>query len=424
MRLSRLLRAPARPQFVLGFTFTALLLVAYFLYTFPTSFGASASRYFSQTEPLDPAIARLQQRAFTMGGIRPVCPLRDWHAERYAGLSNSSNIFLAINFYNNEDVLPNFFQELPVMLKHLGPERVYVSIFENGSTDQTQEMLGMLQRVLNIIGSPNTVVFGEPGETSRLPGHRIEILSRVRNKVLEPLYDGSAAEHVPRKRFDELLFMNDISFCAADMLELLYEKRTQHANQVCSVDWMQSVVYDRWVLRDMRGKPFYRWEDVTFYYKWLPNPWTAGFSPPLRDSPKDRARFENHLPLQVFSCWNGATVFDADVFAAPDGIRFRMSHADIGEDGRPAAFSDKASECFLSSVDMWKAGRGKIMVVPKASVSYDAGHYRVHRKDYLMPPTDGRDKVIWEDKPPAQVAMQDYGFWWGPERWAPWDEQR
>ena len=35
-------------------------------------------------------------------------------------------------------------------------------------------------------------------------------------------------------------------------------------------------------------------------------------------------------------------------------------------EGKEAVASDRASECFLVSVDMWKAGRGKVMLVPKA----------------------------------------------------------
>jgi hypothetical protein len=92
----------------------------------------------------------------------------------------------------------------------------------------------------------------------------------------------------------------------------------------------------------------------------------TGYAYALPDAPAERARLSASLPLQVFSCWNGAAAFDADAFAAPDGIRFRMAHADLDEEGRPLPFSDMTSESFLSSVDMWKRGRGRIMVVPKA----------------------------------------------------------
>ncbi|SRR5258708_742539 len=76
---------------------------------------------------------------------RPTCDWTEWHVSRYASLksnfASSSPIFLAINLYNNEQVLPTFYQELPILLEHLGPQQVYVSIYENGSSDMTPELL-------------------------------------------------------------------------------------------------------------------------------------------------------------------------------------------------------------------------------------------------------------------------------------------
>jgi len=102
----------------------------------------------------------------------------------------------------------------------------------------------------------------------------------------------------------------------------------------------------------------------------------AGYSHALVHAPHEQARLFANLPIQVFSCWNGATVFDADAFAGPDGIRFRMSHAELDDEGRPLAVSDMASESFLSSVDMWKHGRGRIMVVPKVRCAHPPALHR------------------------------------------------
>ena len=85
-------------------------------------------------------------------------------------------------------------------------------------------------------------------------GHRIEVLARARNAALEPLYSGEAAKHVPGKTFKDVLFMNDIHFCAVDILEVIYQKRMQGANQACAMDWGGRVVYDRWVIRTMGGR--------------------------------------------------------------------------------------------------------------------------------------------------------------------------
>ncbi|KAI0036418.1 cryptococcal mannosyltransferase 1-domain-containing protein [Vararia minispora EC-137] len=400
---------------------------ASYLYMTPSALAAYASYYFYPPPPiLDPTIAPIQRRAFRMGGSRPVCPMYGWHAERYADLRNTTNVFLAVNFYNNEDILPTFFQELPVLVRHLGPERVFVSVYENGSQDSTPEMLALLDDLLAALRVPHQVVYSAEGDISRKErGHRIEVLANVRNRVLAPLYSGAAAVHVPGGSFDDLLFMNDIAFCAADMLELLHEKRAHGANQVCALDWVGAYIYDNWVLRTMRGTMFYmtKINVIPWLHRKHPYLFRTGQRYALLDSDADKARLARALPLQVFSCWDGATAFDAAPFAAPGGIRFRMARADRDDAGQTRTITDLASESFLSSVDMWKAGRGRIMVVPKASVAYDYKTYRLHRKDYVEPPPYAHAAFVWQDTPPAQVAMLDYGNWTQPIHWAPWDEQ-
>ena len=56
---------------------------------------------------------------------RPQCPIHEWHRERYAVLEaarDKRNIFLAVNLINNANVFPNIMQELPVLLRFLGPQ--------------------------------------------------------------------------------------------------------------------------------------------------------------------------------------------------------------------------------------------------------------------------------------------------------------
>ena len=113
---------------------------------------------------------------------------------------------------------------------------------------------------------------------------------------------------------------------------------------------------------------FYDYEKVIELYNGLPPP--EGMTKPiprlLPQDPTDRSRIESSLPLQVFSCWNGATVIDANAFLPPHNIRFRQAHNDFDENGTEKEVSEKASECFLISVDLWKENMGKILVVPKA----------------------------------------------------------
>ncbi|KZV75509.1 glycosyltransferase family 69 protein [Peniophora sp. CONT] len=384
---------------------------------------------------VNPRINLIQQIAYWVSpAARPTCSLESWHNERYASLRNSTNIFLAMNLHDNEEVLPTFFQEMPRLLDFLGPERVFISIYENGSSDRTPRLLRHFDELLNEIGTPHRIITeGTARASDKEDGHRINFLAAVRNLAMEPLYDGSAATTLPDGGpFDDVLWINDVFHCAADVLEVLHQRRVQSATQACALDWGvwgDQVIYDRWVLRPMSGSVLYDYNEIS---DWFMGDYTReeqlAHLPQLLPDDRDaatRERIQSALPTQVFSCWNGATAFDASVFAPPTDLRFRISHGDFDEQGQLREMSEKASECFLSSVDLWKAGLGKIALVPKASLAYTLEDYEAHRKDAALPAEhDGSLEVIeWIDSPPEKVAMQDYANWWGLERWAPWDEQ-
>jgi len=335
-----------------------------------------------------------------------------------------------MDFYDSEHILPTFFQELPILLQHLGPQNVYISIFENGSSDTTPKLLNLMGELLESLGAPHRIItLGMSDIPIKENGHRIAFLAGARNKALEPLYNGAAARMMRGRKFSEVMFMNDVAHCAVDMMEIIYQKRKQGANQACAVDWGGwggQVVYDRWVLRTMSGRPFYRWEDMVYYVRG-PHPADGKdkpYSKPLLYDEEDRERFLANLPLQVFSCWNGATVFDAAAFLPPRNIRFRTAKNDLDEYDRPRPISDKASESYLVSVDLWKAKMGKILLVPRASVSYWAWDYYAYRKDAPLPDSfnDADEMVKWKLEPPPLVAMQDFARWEEAERWATWDE--
>lgn len=97
--------------------------------------------------PLAESTVSVQQKAYNLAPKRrPTCPWSAWHTLRYSPLSHTTrrfNTYLAMNLYNNEDVLPTFFQELPIVINHLGSRNIFVSIYENNSEDKTQELLGL-----------------------------------------------------------------------------------------------------------------------------------------------------------------------------------------------------------------------------------------------------------------------------------------
>jgi hypothetical protein len=118
------------------------------------------------------------------------------------------------------------------LIDKLGAENVYVSILENGSVDETRELLmglranltgrkvdytirfeddfrdgvtfekdGLLKRLLGREGTGDNWIMTDKGWFPR----RISYLAELRNMVLEPLQNSS-------QQFDKVLFINDVIF--------------------------------------------------------------------------------------------------------------------------------------------------------------------------------------------------------------------
>jgi alpha-1,3-mannosyltransferase len=78
-------------------------------------------------------------------------------------------------------------------------------------------------------------------------------------------------------------------------------------------------------------------------------------------SPKSKEEYANLNPFQVFSTWAGLAVLAATPFLEPNRLRFRRSDGSRDECA--------ASECSLIANDLWKAGWGRVQVVPSVQVS-------------------------------------------------------
>ncbi|GAA5998571.1 glycosyltransferase family 69 protein [Rhodotorula paludigena] len=338
---------------------------------------------------------------------------------------NRLTYFVALNLYDSATVLPALIRALHSLLTSLGPTRFHISIYENGSKDDTPVQLFLLAKLLRQLGAGYTIISDPQREAGWVQGSRISGLAGVRNRVMQPVYDA------PRGTWDRVLFLNDVHLCQAEVLEILLQHEVQGADMSCGMDFKELRIpefeasgypllfYDLWVARDMQGLPFYEIKQPGGHWT-LPSPVM-----PLSDS---RFRYDSLLPTQVYSCFNGITVLDAALFEAPHSLRFR---ADISG-------TDEHSECFLLCSDIWKAlspqqldgspnpharpGRGaRIQIVPRASVGYTAGEYERARKDRNTTAfeVDGeerrrrnRDELIeWRRWPPRLVTTYPYGQW-------------
>ncbi|CDO77401.1 Glycosyltransferase Family 69 protein [Trametes cinnabarina] len=260
---------------------------------------------------------------------------------------DSHKYFFAINLYNSFDIIPDLFATLFRVAAILGYHNVYVSIYENGSTDQTKALLRIFDALCRSVGLRVTIRTSM--RTRGAFNHRIEYLAEVRNAAFVPLHELRDAEN---EYFDSIIFMNDILPCVDDLLELIWQSRRNNAGITCAADYMyheelgSPVFYDNWVARDINGTA-------------LEN---APFESIFHHGPSQQ-RFMQHLPLQVQSCWNGIAVLDPAPFYSPPHVRFRMARITEGE--------CSASECSLICNDYWEAGYGRILMVPRVKLAYD-----------------------------------------------------
>jgi alpha-1,3-mannosyltransferase len=141
--------------------------------------------------------------------------------------------FFAINLYNSFDVIPDLFSTLFKVSSILGFQNVYVSIYENGSNDQTKALLRIFDALCRSAGL--RVQIRTSMRTRGNFNHRIEYLAEVRNAAFVPLHElrDAHGEH-----FDSIVFMNDVLPCVDDLLELIWQSRLNNAGITCAADYM------------------------------------------------------------------------------------------------------------------------------------------------------------------------------------------
>ncbi|KAH8827126.1 glycosyltransferase family 69 protein [Flagelloscypha sp. PMI_526] len=267
------------------------------------------------------------------------------HPLAYTHQTSDHKYFFAINLYNSFDVIPDLFATLFRVSAILGYHNVFVSIYENGSTDQTKALLRIFDALTRSVGMRVTIRTSM--RTRGAFNHRIEYLAEVRNAAFVPLHE---LRDEQGEYFDSIIFMNDVLPCVDDLLELIWQSRRNNAGITCAADYMyheelgSPVFYDNW---RSRNAPFER----IFHH------------------PDSNQRFQRHLPIQVQSCWNGIAVLDPAPFYSPPHVRFRMAKIMDGE--------CSASECSLICNDYWNAGFGRIMMVPRVKLAYDRRVFEV-----------------------------------------------
>lgn len=145
------------------------------------------------------------------------------------------------------------------VIRSLDASRFHISIYENGSSDDTPLQLYLFAKLLRQLGAGYTIVSDPRRRAGFQENKRIAGLAQVRNKVLKPLYDA------PKGTWDRVLFLNDVHLCEAEILEILLQHEVQDADMSCGMDFQYLRIpefeasgypllfYDVWVARDMQG---------------------------------------------------------------------------------------------------------------------------------------------------------------------------
>jgi hypothetical protein len=135
-------------------------------------------------------------------------------------------VYIAGIHWNNEDILQSHWNDAVVSLAEtLGPENVFISVYESGSWDNSKNVLKDLDtrlghlRVSSNITMSETTHLDEISQPATGPGwidtfrgkkelRRIPYLAKLRNLTLKRLVEFSHQG----VRFDKVLFLNDIVF--------------------------------------------------------------------------------------------------------------------------------------------------------------------------------------------------------------------
>eukprot|EP00796_Vickermania_ingenoplastis_P004274 gene4274-3091_t len=312
----------------------------------------------------------------------------DWklyEAERRPAVSTPQYVwrkfYITVNLYKNEAIIPFFTEALVAFLEdEVAPffsvrDAVVVSIYSNEEpSDATalliQEMLIPRLQKAGVEKIYSTVSGSCLGYRGRQGVHnRIEWLSCVRNKALEPLHDMGLRVFLddplsvpPDDRADEagkreelvVLFFNDIFFWPRDITALLGSRPEPGIgvrfhqdgaaregeydeyplpeespplmvggfDMACAMDYYYTL-YDMWVLRDMEGSPMANHPPYSEKREIQESFWRAlGGAPECADADAPCRRYA----IPVKSCWNGVAALRGSLFlpAVDASTRKRM----------------------------------------------------------------------------------------------------
>ncbi|EAW14735.1 glycosyltransferase family 69 protein [Aspergillus clavatus NRRL 1] len=310
------------------------------------------------------------------------------------GQASAERIFIASTHWNNEAILRSHWNDAVVQLAtSLGPDRVFVSVYESGSWDDSKGALRALDAQLDRLGVRRNITLSEithQDEISVAPAlrgagwidtsrgqrelRRIPYLARPRNLSLRPLEDLARQGIV----FDKVLFLNDVVFTVNDVLTLLNTNGGNYA-AACSLDFSQAPLYmtplrsamptatnisrrhGHISARRLHGTRFSSW--LLYRCEVAGTAWVSSFSP-----------VHSVLLITSFPSVSPATVaMPVEPFLSTPALRFR------GIPDSLAQLHLEASECCLIHADNPLSRTHGVYLNPQVRVGYnDLAYAAVH----------------------------------------------
>ncbi|KAG6016694.1 hypothetical protein E4U54_000617 [Claviceps lovelessii] len=339
------------------------------------------------------------------------CPAID--TARYDELTVTSSpptldYFFALDLRQALPLLPLLIGSIVEAIKYLGPKRCALSIVEGHSSDGTADVLAALKPALDGLGISYHF---KSSDIDPSQGERVARLAQLRNIALEPLTDFSSDKQTHPHPNTTVVFLNDVSICAEDILELVYQRRALAADMTCAMDWTyvgnDPTFYDVWIARNLNGDSFFE----------IPpdGSWNSAWNL-FWNAEETQTRFFNKVPFQVFSCWNGASAFTAQPLL-DHAMRFRAANETAGEcqQGEPQLFCK----------DLWFNGYRKIAVVPSVNLEYSVEKGKLIKEakgftsDTVSTQDSAGDHIEWRLDPPEKVKCMPS---WENQFWQLWNE--
>ncbi|CAE6476674.1 unnamed protein product [Rhizoctonia solani] len=245
--------------------------------------------------------------------IRPFGQNKREGEDSYEDLARQGHrYYIAIVIHSADHFLVDQLAVIVQMARRLGPQSLFVSMLDYGSTDSTTTLMDLAEAVMILTGVPFRIRTVPPMTHDPAAAYYPLEEAYTRNLALEPLQELYEKRRIT---FHRVVWLKGFT-CPNDIFETIKVSQANNAAMVCGMDWAEHngffIFSDRWRTRDMDGDQFRQSKSSA-----------SSASGPPRDT-LGAKRYAAHLPFQVFCCESGTHIVDP-AQSYYQGISYRSS---------------------------------------------------------------------------------------------------